>query len=112
MSEQLVLIPEAPPKLTDKQQALLDAVTSAGQDGLEASEAGAVLHALKEESRWAHTRHERCEWCGRDGNQYLKRLRTLGHVRYSGKLKVWLAVGTEAQEPVSGMLRPDEPLPF
>lgn len=112
MTEQLVLIPPPAPRLTDKQQALLDAVTQAGSEGLDAAEGGAVLHALKEESRWAHTRQERCVYCGRDGNQYLRRLRVLGHVRYAGKLKVWVAVGVEAAEPVSGMLRDDQPIPF
>lgn len=98
---QLVLIPPPAPKLTEKQQALLDAVTAAGQDGLSAAEAGAVLHSLKEESRWAHSRDDRCVYCPRDGNVYLRRLRQLGWVRYSGKLKVWLSI---AQPQDDGLL--------
>ena len=91
---QLALIPPAPPKLTDRQQALLDAVVAAGTEGLTTGEGGAVLHALKEESRWAHTRDERCRYCAKDGATYLRRLRTLGHVRYRGALKIWVALET------------------
>lgn len=111
-AEQLVLIPPPAPRLTDKQQALLDAVAAAGLEGLGAAEGGAVLHALKEESRWTHTRHERCQYCSRDGNQYLRRLRQLGHVRYAGKLKVWVAVGVDPSATVYGMLPADQPLPY
>ena len=92
MTEQLALIPPPTRPLTEKQQALLDAVTAAGTEGLTTVEGGAVLHALKEESRWAHTREERCRFCAKDGATYLRRLRTLGHVRYRGALKVWVAV--------------------
>lgn len=114
VTDQLELVP-APttPKLTARQQAVLDALTAAGADGLEPSEAGAVLHALKE-GRWAHSREERCEYCGRDGLAVLRRLRALGLSRYRAKTKVWTTTDAPAAETEwpCGMLRPEEALPF
>lgn len=78
--------------LTDRQQAVLNALRRAGQDGLHADECGAIAHELKQ-GRWAHTRDERCQFCGQDGMQILRRLRELGLVRYRAKLKAWVAVG-------------------
>lgn len=109
---ELVLAP-ATPKLTARQQTVLDALTAAGADGLEPSEAGAHLHALKE-GRWAHSREQRCEWCPRDGLAVLRRLRALGLARYRAKTKVWTTMDAPAAEVEwpRGMLRPDEALPF
>jgi hypothetical protein len=65
VSDQLELIPAAPPSLTDRQEAVLAAVTASGPDGW-----------------WAHDSSARCDFCARDGRSYLERLRELGHVRY------------------------------
>lgn len=99
MTEQLALVPAPPKPLTAKQQAVLDAVTRAGTEGLTTVEAGAILHSLKEESRWAHTPQERCRFCSQDGAAYLRRLRALGHVKYRSVLKVW--VPADSTQPLS-----------
>lgn len=97
-TEQLALVEiAAAPKLTDRQAAVLQAVQAAGLDGLHADEAGAVAHALKE-GRWRHGRDERCAFCGSDGNAILRRLRTLGLVKY--RLRTgWVAVGAAKPDP-------------
>lgn len=90
--------------LTERQQAVLDLVTRAGIDGIDADMAGALLHSLKK-GRWAHTSDERCDWCGRDGNGMLKRLAELGQVRYrrrKGNVDgAWLATGTDTTKPAA-----------
>jgi len=96
MNDQIPLVEvEAIPKLKPRQQVVLDALRRAGTDGLEPSEAGAHLHALKE-GRWAHSAEERCVYCGRDGNAVLKRLRDLGLARYRGRMRVWQAADLDS----------------
>lgn len=95
--DQLALIPVQPKPLTDRQQAVLDALTAAGQDGLDTDQAGAIAHELKE-GRWAHGRDDRCAYCAQDGKQILQRLADLGHARYrrANRAKslpgIWLAM--------------------
>lgn len=84
MREQLELIPAPPVPLTDRQQAVLDAVQRAQPDGLDAEQAGAILHSFKD-GRWAHSADEICQFCHRDGKKYLGRLADLGRVRYRRK---------------------------
>lgn len=84
MTDQLEFIPSPPVPLTDRQQAVLDAVQRAQPDGLDNAQAGAILHSFKD-GRWAHTADERCDWCEPAGKQYLRRLAELGHVRYRRK---------------------------
>lgn len=109
MSTQLALleIPVAP-KLTGRQQAVLDAVRRAHPDSLESSEAGAILHELKE-GRWRHSRDDRCRWCSQDGKAVLQALKLKGLVTYK-RGAGWL-LGVSPDNP-KGMLRSDEDLPF
>jgi hypothetical protein len=104
MSDQLTIV-ETGPKLTPRQQAVHQALQAAGQDGLHADEAGAVAHEQKE-GRWAHSRDERCQWCGKDGKQILHALRAKGLARYRSKLKAWQASTIES-EPVVETPQPD-----
>ncbi len=90
-TDQLAILAEAP-KLTPRQQVVMDALTRAGHDGIAPGAAGAILHELKE-GRWAHGRDERCDFCSRDGLSVLKALRKKGLARYRAKLKVWQATG-------------------
>lgn len=120
MTEQLALVEiPASPKLTDRQRAVLDALTAAGAFGVDADQAGAIAHELKT-GRWRHSRDDRCEYCGRDGNQILSRLRDLGYARYrrrKGQLAgVWLATSERDETPPAptpgGMLPDTQALPF
>lgn len=103
--------------LTGRQQAVLDAVTNAGVDGIDAADAGAITHALKE-GRWAHPQDQRCAYCGRDGQAILARLAELGHVRYRRKTSSlpggWVATSVldGPDERFRAMLADDEDLPF
>lgn len=99
MAEQLQLIETRPsPKLTGRQQAVLDALTQAAHDGITTDEAGATAHALKE-GRWAHGPDDRCLYCSRDGRQILEALRTKGLARYRSRLKVWQLADLPAEKP-------------
>jgi hypothetical protein len=89
VNEQTQLIPTGP-KVTAQQAAVLAALEQAGEDGLHADECGAIAHELME-SRWAHPRDTRCQFCGQRGLQVLKRLRTLGLTRYRARNKAWQA---------------------
>lgn len=81
-AEQLELLPETKVvQLTDRQQLVHQAVQHAGPDGLDADQAGALAHGLKE-GRWAHGPDDRCQFCGSDGRQILEALATKGLVRY------------------------------
>lgn len=113
MTDQLpLLVVETSPKLAARQQAVHAALQAAGADGLESSEAGAIAHELKE-TKWAHSRDDRCVYCGKDGRAILLRLAELGLARYRSRLKVWQTVGVPQVDPeVRGMLRDDEELPF
>jgi hypothetical protein len=98
MSEQLPLVEVDPePRLTDRQQLALTALQDAGADGLHADEVGARLHEAKQ-TKWAHSREERCVYCAGDGLQVLRRLRELGLARYRAKGKMWQAVGVPEVE--------------
>ena len=97
MNGQLALVDVQPAaKLTERQQAVLDALQRAGHDGLDADQAGAIAHELKA-GRWQHSRDERCLYCAQDGLQILRRLRDLGLARYRRANRsrslpgVWLA---------------------
>lgn len=103
MNTQLALIAVDPtPVLTERQQAVYTALTAAGHEGLDADQAGAIAHELKE-GRWQHGRDERCNYCGREGQQILVRLREYGLARYrrrKGQLAgVWLTTGSAAAPP-------------
>lgn len=80
---QLTLV-EAPaePKLTARQQAVLEIVRAAGIDGVDAADAGALAHTMKERP---HGLDQRCEFCGKDGQRILGRLREFGLVTYRRK---------------------------
>lgn len=110
MSEQLALIELAPepaaPKLTDRQELVLDAVNRAGPvDGLHADEAGALLCA----HRGKHKVEDRCRWCGANGKDVLNALKTKGLVRYrrarssrvgfAGQPGAWFAVADATEDP-------------
>lgn len=71
--EQLALVP-APPKLSDRQQAALDALKAAGYDGLHTDELGAIVHSFS----LKHGAAMRCEWCGAAGQEVGKALRAKG----------------------------------
>jgi hypothetical protein len=90
---QLALLPEAPPKLTDKQRYILDAVQRAGPDGLQADEAGALWCEL----HGRHSAGDRCQFDGSSGKAVLHSLRAKGLVRYRGargqQAGAWLPVG-------------------
>lgn len=79
--EQLALLEPAPPKLTERQEVVHEALQRAAQDGLDADQAGAIAHTLKQD-RWAHHEHERCQFCGRDGKQILEALKAKGLATY------------------------------
>jgi hypothetical protein len=121
MPEQLALIPAEAKPLTPRQQAVLEALIAAGQDGLDTDQAGAIAHELKE-GRWAHSRDDRCSFCGKDGRQILERLAELGHARYRRANRarslpgVWLATDLSSVEAASdtprGMLSDADPIPF
>lgn len=74
----LVDVQPEPPKLTDRQQQIFDAVVRAGVDGLLAEEAGAIDC----ERRGRHTRDERCMWDGANGKELLEALKAKELVRY------------------------------
>lgn len=113
---QLELIP-ATPKLTERQEAVLAAVQSAGHEGIDAGQAGAILHGFKE-GRWAHGPDDRCAFCDSDGKTYLKRLAQLELVKYrrarGGRPGAWVTISdAESADTVArGMLRADQDLPF
>jgi hypothetical protein len=71
------LFDPGPPKLTDRQQHLYDAVRSS-EDGLTADEAGAVLHEAR--ALRPHSRDARCAYCTLDGRSVLAALRRKGLV--------------------------------
>lgn len=105
MTGQLQLVEvAAEPRLTSRQQAVLAAVQHAGIDGLDADQAGALLH-------WRNDRHgpdDRCAFCGRDGQSILaKELRPKGLVKYrraKGLLAAgWIAVGIKDDRLPPGM---------
>lgn len=115
MNDQLALI-EAPAqaKLTLRQSMTLDLVRAAHPDGIEASEAGAHLHSMKE-GRWAHSADERCLYCGSEGKSVLEALKAKGLVRFrrakgQEPARWLLARGTEPKP--RGMLPEDAELPF
>lgn len=97
--------PDTVHKLTDRQQAVHDALHRAGHDGLDTDQAGAIAHELKA-GRWAHSRDDRCQFCGKDGKQILERLRHLGLARYrrrSGQQPgAWVAANAAPVKPDAG----------
>lgn len=115
MTDQLALL-EIPValKLTVRQQAVLDAVTRAHPDSLESSEAGAVLHEMRE-GRWRHSRDDRCRWCAQEGKSVLEALRTKGLVSYRRRKGLedggWVLAGSQDAAP-RGMLADTDPIPF
>ncbi len=80
--DQLALIPAEPKPLTGRQQAVLDALQAAGQDGLDTDAAGAIAHEIPTSSGYSHARDTRCIHCAHAGRQILDRLAELGHARY------------------------------
>lgn len=64
------------PRLTDRQQAVLEQLHHTGR--LDADEAGAIAHELKT-GRWAHDRDTRCAFCAQDGRAILEALVHKGH---------------------------------
>jgi hypothetical protein len=74
----LLGLPDPVRKLTDRQQHVLDALTRAGQDGLDADQAGALLC----ERKGIHGREQRCQFDGRNGKQVLEALKAKGLARY------------------------------
>lgn len=107
MTEQLALVDvPAAPKLGNRQQTILDALTAAGAAGLHGDECGALIHEANTNPKYHHHRDERCIDCARDGNTVLRSLRTRGLVKWRRgtpeKPGYWYAVG--APEPMpSGM---------
>lgn len=93
MNGQLELVEAAPPKLTDRQATILDALQHAGQDGLDTDQAGAHWHAAK----GIHRADTRCRYCAQDGKGILEALRAKGLARYRRANRsrsqpgVWLA---------------------
>ena len=85
MTAQLALlnIPTDPDTLTARQRAVHDALHNAGPDGIDTDHAGAITHQLK--TRWAHSEHERCINCARDGKTVLHELARKGLARYRRK---------------------------
>jgi hypothetical protein len=120
MSEQLALLPPAQRRLTERQRAVRDALRAAGQDGLDADQAGAIAHTLKD-GRWAHSKDERCRFCGKDGQAIMRRLAELGLARYRRANRqrnihgTWLPTDAEPQPdaaiPADGSAL-DGPVPF
>jgi ribosomal protein S14 len=121
VSEQLALLEPAPPRLTERQRAVHDALVKAGQDGLDADQAGAIAHTLKD-GRWAHSKDERCQFCGKDGQAILRRLGELGLARYRRANRArsipgaWLATNAEPQPnpetPPDGTRNSDGTVPY
>lgn len=108
MSEQQALFDSRPQlKLTPRQAAVLARLQAAGAGGLDADMAGAVAHELRD-SEWAHSRDERCRFCGSAGLEVLRALAAKGLARYQrrqgSRPGMWLAV-LEAQ--VEGEAPPD-----
>lgn len=96
--QQLALVDLDPVvKLTDRQQATLDALTAAGPDGLDADQAGALLC----ERKGIHHRDARCQFCGLNGKGVLEALKSKGLARYRRRTTrapgVWLASTVEGQ---------------
>lgn len=114
--QQLALI-DTPtvPKLTVRQQRVLELVRQAGPDGVHADEIGAALHEERE-GRWQHSRDDRCLYCASTGKEVLGALKKKGLVRYrrarSGMPGYWQAVDATDTRPLTGMLAATEPLPF
>lgn len=70
MSEALQLF-DTPPSLTARQQAALNAITKAHQDGgAHYDEIGAAAHAASGK----HGIADRCQWCGQDGRDLAQTL--------------------------------------
>ncbi len=107
MSEQLPLLEvEVGPKLTARQAAVLEALRAAGERGLEPSEAGAIAHELKA-GRWAHSREQRCQFCGGDGADVCKALERKGLARYVRGRGLWYAAPEPQAEPEPVGFPPD-----
>lgn len=89
----LVELPAEPAKRTERQDFILDAVKSAGIDGLLSDEAGALLC----ERRGRHSRDDRCEWDGQNGKGVLEELKAKDLVYYRRAKRdnpgAWFAVG-------------------
>jgi hypothetical protein len=76
----LQLFPTAPP-LNARQQAIMDALQRAGQDGIDAIDAGAISHSFVN-GRSRHNPTIYCDYCPREGLRILDQLRGLGLVKY------------------------------
>ena len=97
--------------VTDRQQAVLDAVRQAGRDGLDNAEAGAILCHRNHK----HGPTDRCQWCEPNGRGVMHELAAKGLARYrrarAGEPGAWVAA-LHAVETPPGMLPDDQPLPF
>lgn len=90
--------------LTARQSAVLRAARD--QEGVGSREAGIAAH--KAGGCRFCSADQACKFAESDGNAILRRLRTLGHVRYRAKLKTWHAVRSADQRSRTA----DEPDPF
>lgn len=112
MTEQLALVPDTPPKLTDRQQAALDYI--AAHDGVPADELGAHWHSL----RGKHPAGDRCDWCETDGRSVVrsKALRDLITYRRNPGGRLYVLRGTAAPRPAAdppgGYDPATAPIPF
>jgi hypothetical protein len=62
-------------KLGPRQQLVLDELHRIHPDPITTDEAGALVHA----ARGNHGAGDRCQWCGSEGQDVLRRLSQLGH---------------------------------
>lgn len=121
MTEQQIQLFDAPAemKLTDRQQQLVDAIATAGYEGLDSAELGAIDH----ERLGKHSAGDRCQWCGQHGRQLGQELRSKGVVKQSRRKRpggdrysVWVSVDAPraADQPVGRDPYPafNGPIPF
>jgi hypothetical protein len=92
---QLELLEQELRPLTPRQQAVLDALQRAGQDGLLPAEAGAIVHM----AQGRHGPGLGCRWCPTAGLEILRALRKRGLARQRGRPRVWVAVGVPTPDP-------------
>jgi len=90
---QLALLEPPAPKLTYRQATILTALQNAGQDGLDADQAGALWHHAKR----YHGPDQRCTYCAQTGKGILDSLKAkdLAYYRRANRAKslpgIWLA---------------------
>ena len=97
MSDQQILFGKTVERsLSPRQERVYEALLRLRPDGIDAAEAGALLHA----DRGKHSTGERCQWCAQEGRDVLSSLRSRGLVirRRSGlwQLRSGRGVGDSA----------------